>query len=103
MGFHHPDFSQEVPDPATFEDDSSIYNVDDKLDVGFIDSSYDGNRINEFQLIFLIRPFNENRMKNCSLFGEIVEGSDVVDILSRKSPKERGGLNVSIQFLRHDD
>jgi len=42
-------------------------------------------------------------MKNCPLFGQIVEGSDVVDILSQKPPKERDDFNVPVKFLKQDD
>ena len=97
--FSHPDFHQEVPDPATFNEDASDRKAETKLNVGLIDSSYDGNSIIGFQLVFLI----QDQLKNCPLFGVIVDGSDVLDELSKQSLKERDSLCVSMQFLQRDD
>ena len=70
-----------------------------KLDVGFLDSSYAGNSILEFQLVLQI----QDRVRKCPLFGVIVEGSDVIDVLSKNPPKERGAFEVSVQFLKRED
>jgi len=45
----------------------------------------------------------QDRVKNCPLFGVITGGSDVVDVLSRTPPLERGAFDVSMQFLQRDD
>ena len=57
----------------------------------------------DFELVFLIKPLdilnaNQDNVKICPLFGEVIDGEAVLEQLSKKRLTERGGFKVLINF-----
>lgn len=96
--FSHKSFKQEVPDERNFRNDSSEWDAENSLDVGFFDYNYEGRSVTDFQLMFLLKPFNPEHMRDCSLFGKIVGGKEVIGELTQMRKDERSGFTVSVEF-----
>lgn len=98
--FSHKNFRQNVPNPKNFLSDSSRCDVKNLLDVGFFDYNYEGRSVADFQLMFLLEPYNPDHMRECTRFGKVVSGGDVLDQLSEKRMNERDNYTVSIEFRK---
>lgn len=102
-------FKRAVPDAETFL--PSENGTTDALDVGFSRCSYsEDDEIVDFQLAFLIKPLNmintvpnQDKIRSCPLFGEVIDGEGVLEVLSRKRKTERSGFKVWIEFQRWKD
>jgi len=66
--------------------------------VGFFDHNFEGNEVNEFELIFLLEPFDPEHMRKCTLFGKIVGGKKVIEELNQNQASEQDGCRISIEF-----
>jgi len=68
------------------------------LDVGFFDHNFEETEVNEFELIFLLEPFDPEHMRKCTLFGKIVGGKKVIEELSQNQASEKDGFTISLEF-----
>jgi len=98
--FSHKNVKQEVQDERNFRNDSSEWDAKNALDVGFFDYNYEGRSVIDFQLMFLLKPFNPEHMRDCSLFGKIVGGKEVIEELTKMRKNERSEFTVSIEFQK---
>jgi len=103
-------FKKEVPDVNTFDEDASEYDIADALDVGFFSYSYVNDEIVGFQLAFLMKPLNmintvpnQYNIPSCSLFGQVIDGEGVMEVLSKKRKTERSGFKAWIDFQQSKD
>lgn len=78
--------------------DSSHCDVENALEVGLFDYNYEGRSVTDFQLMFLLEPYNPDHMKECTRFGKVVSGEEILEQLSQKRMNERDNFTISIEF-----
>ena len=76
-----------------------VRDAENPMDVGIsLTFSEEDDAITHFQMEFILDPSRSKTRSFSYLFGEVIEGRETMEIMSKTTLVERRGFNVTIEY-----